>query len=155
MKSVKNILLFLSILIAPNVIPRTSFMKSFVFRLAIISLLASLMMNSNAEIIISIVCAAIAIAVLQKHESFDLGPNTNVINQCHENVKYADILAKFGGDEEKLKYVLHYSAHCPMNVEYNDNYSPLMATYLANYEPCEFNFGNGCEMAPAQNSNTY
>jgi len=151
-KSLKNIALFIAILVAPNVIPRASFMKAFVIRLALVALLASLMLNNNTEIIVGIVCAAIVIAILQKHEGFELGPDTDIINQC-QDIKYADILAKFNGNEEEMKHVLHYSAHCPMNVEYNNKYSGLMATYLANYDPCKFNFGNGCQMAPAQQSN--
>lgn len=148
-KSMKNIALFLAILVAPNVIPRASFMKMFVVRLAAVSLLASLMLESNMEIIIAIASAAILIALLQKREGFMLGPDTDVMNACHD-IKYQDILDKFEGDEDKLKAVLHDSAHCPRNILYNDDYAGLMATHLANYDPCVYNFGGDCALPHEQ-----
>lgn len=140
-KSMKNIALFLAILIAPNTIPRASFLKMLTVRISMVALLAVLMLESNVEIVVAIVLATIAIVFLQKREGFMLGPDTDILNSCH-SVKYQDVLDKFNGDEEELKSVLFNDAKAPMNVMLNDNDAPLIATYLANHAPCKFSFGD-------------
>lgn len=141
-KSLKNIGLFLAILVAPNVIPRASFMKMLTVRISIISLLAVLMLENSVEIITAVVLGTVAIILLQKSEGFMLGPNTDVLVSCH-NVKYQDILDKFGGDEEEMKSVLYNDAHLPMNIPVTDDYyAPLVATYLVNYDNCKYEFGD-------------
>ena len=101
--------------------------------------------------IVAVLLVGVAIAmVIMRREGFMLGPDTDVMNACHD-LKYQDILDKFNGDEEMLKHVLYISAHCPKNIPLgDDNYAGLMATYLSNYDPCVYNFGSECKLPHMQ-----
>lgn len=146
----KNIGLFLAILVAPNVVPRTSILTNFIVRICLIALLAIFMLNSNIEIIGAIVGAMIVISILQRFENFELGPNTNILNGCHGKLVMKDILDKFDGDVDKAKEIIYMEAHCPMNVLLTDENAPLIATFLVNYNPCKFNFGDECSLPHEQ-----
>lgn len=57
-----------------------------------------------------------------------LMPNSNSKISCN-NMKKADLISKFGGDEEKLKYEM-YIKGVPENIQITDENSPTIATYL-------------------------
>lgn len=143
----KKLIIFLSIVLIPSSFPRYSIFSSGFVRLILLATLSYAIFADAKEAILAFVIAVIMMIILRgfRMEDFMLGPDTDALNSC-QNVKYADILALFGGDEEKLKAVLYWDAGCPQDILLNDNYAPVIMTYLTNFD-CKYKVGD-CGLPP-------
>ena len=71
-------------------------------------------------------------------ETFLIEQNTNVIPSC-QGLTMADVIASFGGDQERMHQTLYNTAF-PHSIELNDYNAPIVASHLVNrghlVEPC-------------------
>lgn len=124
------------------------------FVIFVLVLLATFKDNRNDNILVSIATAFFAVVLVRiitledieyLKESFKLiypGPSSSI--NC-TNVKTADLLQAFEGDEFKLKRSMEESG-VPFNLELNDLNAPEIATYLIN-NPNIKNIAD-CTLAP-------
>lgn len=77
-------------------------------------------------------------------ETFLIEQNSNVIPSC-QGLTMADVLASFGGDQERMVQALHNTAF-PHSVELNDYNAPIVASHLVNrghvIDSCHQTMGN-------------
>lgn len=142
----KNAITLLAILYGSLAAPQLPYQIASLFDYAIFRFIVLFLIlwnnNKNASLSINISLGILVVFYLISYfEGFRIEQDTDIHPGCL-GLTMNDVLNVFNGDQEALNLAL-YNSGVPRSIPLNDEFAPLLASYLINKG---YDFGNSCNL---------